>query len=265
MPAAIAADAATLPSLGAVRNAPTATLERPDPTPRPGAHPAAALPPDTAYPPPSPAPGVAYPAASLPPGAAAPAASLPLDAPRRSGRLLLAGAILVVAALASFAVVSAMTGRDASRGAGAGSQLVAVAPDAAGPDAASAMTPPPPPPPSPPDGAPPAVPPPIDPPQSAAAPTAACPPVAPATSCSPGAPRKRPPPAPVKMGKIFVPGYPSLAIFWGGKKIGESPGYAALPVGTHTITLQSQGAEANYPPRSFSVTNRENEITTVPR
>ncbi|HSK05036.1 MAG TPA: serine/threonine-protein kinase, partial [Kofleriaceae bacterium] len=110
MPVAVAVDAATLPSLGAVRNAPTATLERPDRAPPPGA---------------------AYPAPSLPPGAAYPASALPLDGPRRSGRLLLAGAVLVVAAIASFAVVSAMTGRDASRGAGAGSQLVAGAPDPA--------------------------------------------------------------------------------------------------------------------------------------
>jgi len=236
--------AATIPSLGSVRNAPTGTLDQPSAPLRLAARPGEA--------------------GAFDHGA------------RRARRrkLLLAGAVLAIVGIASFAAVSALSGRDAgdagSERSGPSGPLVA---QGSGPLPAGTGAP-----------APASAPIPAPTPTAAAdagqvaapshppAPTPAAPDTpAPAVARPPGpasgaeAPPARPTP-PLRMGKLTVPGYPSLAVYWRGRRIGETPLVAhPLPVGTHTITLEGQGPEANYPAKTFSVTIKENETATVTR
>jgi serine/threonine-protein kinase len=179
------------------------------------------------------------------------------DSERRRRKLVLAGAVLVLAALGSFAVVSAVSGRTAT-GDGSGGKIVAqvsggdpaptpaIAPRAAAVDAA--VSPPPPPPP-------------LSAPADAAAPSAPEPADA---GIVRGAPPARPA-GPVKTGTLNVPGYPSLAVYWHGRKIGESPCRLPLPVGTHSITLMKQGSDVKYTDKTISVTIKEDETTDVQR
>src|SRR5690606_35260699 len=137
---------------------------------------------------------------------------------------------------ASFAVVSAVSGRDAPGGGGSGAPLAQTTAGAdagmttagadagmttAGADAGMTTA-----------GADAAVPPrPLPPPP----PVDAAVPDAPADASA--RPRDPPSTRPARKGKLHVPGYPALAVLWRGKKIGESPCTVALPVGAHTITL----------------------------
>jgi serine/threonine-protein kinase len=216
-PLPVAVGAATMPSLGSVRNAPTGTLD-----------PGAAHPPVGAYP--------------QPPAGARPG---------QARKLLLAAAVLVIAAFSSFAIVSAVSGRDSqgrSSGSGAGgsgSQLASL--PLPGPDAAPA--------PPAPDAAPATVAP--IPPDAAPAPE-------PPDAGTPDAQKKRPVER-VKMGKLSVLGAPPVvAVYWRGRKIGETPlvGYE-LPAGRHTIALRRQGPEVNFKDRDIPVTIQADQLTTV--
>ncbi len=220
-PAPVAAGAATIPSLGAIRNAPTGTLDRP-------AEPLQLRDPDHGRP-----------------------------QRRRTGKLLLAGAVLVAAALGSFLVISAVSGPGGAGGAGgpggptgdgSGSPRVAQGADAAVAVPAGADAPPaPPPPPAPADAA---LPPAPEPPDAAIPPDASI---------------KRPP-AVARTGTLYVTGGPpSVAVYWNGKRIGDSPLRYRMPVGSHSITLKKQSAEIDYKDKTIPVTIRENQITTVPK
>jgi serine/threonine-protein kinase len=214
-PLPLAVGAASMPSLGSVRNAPTATID-----------PGAAQPPVGAYP---------HPPAGARPG--------------QTRKLLLAAAVLVITAFASFAIVSAVSGRDSqgrgSGGDGPGSPLASLPPP--GPDAAPALPGP----------------------DAAPAPVAPIPPdAAPAPEApdagTPDAAKKRPVER-VKMGKLSVlGGRPVVAVYWRGRKIGETPlvGYE-LPAGRHTIALRRQGPEVNFKDRDIPVTIQADQLTTV--
>jgi eukaryotic-like serine/threonine-protein kinase len=168
---------------------------------------------------------------------------------RRQRKLVLAGAVLGLAALGSFAVVSAVSGRTASGGDPTPAHQIAAAVDASQSAAADAAVSPPPPPP------------PLSAPADAAAPIA--PDLADAGIVRDALPAR--PAGPVKTGTLNVPGYPSLAVYWHGRKIGESPCRLPLPVGTHSITLMKQGSDVKYTDKTISVTIKADETTDVQR
>jgi serine/threonine-protein kinase len=219
--APVLGNAATMPSLGSIRNAPTGTIDH-------GQRPR-----------------------------------------RRARTALLAGAVLVVAAFTSFAIVSAVSGRDEA-GAGSGSvgQLAAVPPGGsaqaavaggagpAGPPSPDAQPPPPPPdaPPPPPDATPPSD-------AGVSAGGAGSPGARPGAGATETAKR----PEPAKLGKLSVLGpLPTVGVFLNGTKLGETPltDYP-LPVGRHTILLKRLDSEVDYKDRWVPVTIREGKTTEV--
>jgi len=202
--------AAALPSLGAVRNAPTAMRDR---------------------------------------------------GRRRAGRrpLLLAGAAIGLAAVASFAVIWAARGRDEPPGSSGGpivAQGVQAAQATGTPDAHPPLPDAPPPPPL--DAPVPDAPTPLD---AAEAPTSPSAPIPP-----PKQTRAPVTTAPTKYGMLTVTGSaPSVAVLVNGKRAGETPCTIRLAVGTHRITLRKQDPDVAYQERTFPVTILEDQTVTVPR
>ena len=173
----------------------------------------------------------------------------------RGKKLAIAAAVFAIAALGTFAVVSAMS----RRGDGAGSQVAAAA------DAGSSSTM--------------AV-------DAAAAVVAVTADAAPPRPVAADAgvevrvpedaapPRRRPDgrvdgavPAttsPKKYGKLSVPGVPSVIVFVDNLRKGESPMVLELPVGTYKVTLQGQDPDAPYK-KTVTAKIIEHETTTVNR
>ena len=197
--------AAAIPSLGSIRNAPTATLERAGVTRAHG----------------------------------------------RRVKIGLAVVIFAVGAAATFAAVSAMSGRDEPPGDGAGSQVAVGTADAgidAGPAAVAA------------DAAPP-VPAPADARAEVPVPDAAAQRPRPDPRVDGGAPATT---SPKKYGKLSVPGLPSVIVFVDNLRKGESPMVIELPVGTYKITLLGQDPDVPYK-KTASAKIIERETTTVNR